>query len=298
MHCIIPVSAFLIIMNPSDIFHLKWDEFQDNFRQTYKQLRQEEEFCDVTLVCGDGKHIEAHKLILSASSTVFKDIFTKNKQGHPLLYLRGVESTELASVMDFIYQGEVKVPQTELSNFLDVAQDFGVKGLMNIGKFPENVANKKARIKKPKVKNEDQRSFTEPLPFDYDFINDNIKFEDVLGEMQDQESFDHEEVITSVVEVDGTNAAFSVMNNSVFMEEIEEKIEEMIFVDNGCWGCKKCGKVMRKKQHIKNHAESHLEGYCHPCPICGKSSKTRNALSNHISYFHKHPMAKMPMPMT
>merc|ERR1712096_556710 len=84
------------------------------------------------------------------------------------------------------------------------------------------------------------------------------------------------------------------VQNSVPMEEIEEKIEEMIFVENGCWGCKKCGKFMRKEQHIKNHAESHLEGYSHPCPICGKSSKTRNALSNHISYFHKHPMAKMP----
>ena len=79
------------------------------------------------------------------------------------------------------------------------------------------------------------------------------------------------------------------------LADIDTKIEQMVFVENGFWCCKKCGKIMKKKQHIRNHAESHLEGYSHPCPFCDKHSKTRNALSNHISYFHKNPMAKMPL---
>jgi len=79
------------------------------------------------------------------------------------------------------------------------------------------------------------------------------------------------------------------------LADIDTKIEQMVFFENGFWCCKKCGKIMKKKQHIRNHAESHLEGYSHPCPFCDKHSKTRNALSNHISYFHKNPMAKMPL---
>eukprot|EP00091_Calanus_sinicus_P008177 TRINITY_DN1987_c0_g1_i3.p1 TRINITY_DN1987_c0_g1~~TRINITY_DN1987_c0_g1_i3.p1 ORF type:complete len:190 (-),score=48.28 TRINITY_DN1987_c0_g1_i3:42-611(-) len=185
---------------------------------------------------------------------------------------------------------------------------------------------------KPK---EEPNSFPTPSPFDYDFINDNIKFEDIMGEVH-EDNYDHEEIITSVIDVDGSNLTYTVLNNSIpthsmpidgidsridmnTMKDIEEKIDmnvmkeieskldenateleakigELIFVENGCWGCRKCGKVMKKKQHIKNHAESHLEGYSHPCPFCGKCSKTRNALTNHISFNHKHPMAKrMPL---
>jgi len=289
-------------MDTSDVFYLKWDEFADNFKLNCKELRKEEDFCDVTLVSDDGKHIEAHKIVLATSSTVFKDILKKNKQVHPLLYLRGIESNALAPVLDFIYHGEVKVPQADLDDFLDVARDLGVKGLMNRLDLPESSTKKKKvkrkrqgsseSLKKPKI--EDPYDFDTTVPFQFDFINDNIKFEDIMGEIQEK-SFDHEEVITSIVNVDGENLSYTVMNNSVPMDELNTRIEEMIFVENGCWGCKKCGKVMKKKQHIKNHAESHLEGYSHPCPYCGKSSKTRNALTNHISYFHKHPMSKKPL---
>jgi len=344
-------TILYFIMDSSDIFHLKYQEFDDNFKLNYKELRQEQEFCDVTLVSDDVKYIEAHKLILATSSSVFKDILKRNKQVHPFLYLRGINSSQLALVLDFIYHGEVKVPQMDLDSFLDVAKDLGVKGLMdNLGSRTDKSAKKKkSRNKKPtppppvmKLKEEPTR-FPTTSSFDYDFINDNIKFEDIMGEIQ-EDTYDHEEIITSVIDVDGSNLTYTFQNNSIPMDgigarinldmdtmedigaridmnamkdieeridknttkdieskidvnakDIEAKIEEMIFVENGCWGCKKCGKVMKKKQHIKNHAESHLEGYSHPCPFCGKHSKTRNALTNHISFNHKHPMAKMPL---
>jgi len=135
----------------------------------------------------------------------------------------------------------------------------------------------------------------------------NTQFEEIIrkeilgpGEV---DTFDQEE--NSVVAVEDSDLVLNnsnivlenfnlVVTSSAIKKEIDAKVEEMIFTENSCWGCKKCGKVMKKKQHIKNHAESHLKGYSHPCPICGKCSKTRNALQNHISYFHKHPMAKIP----
>ena len=48
---------------------------------------------------------------------------------HPLLYLKGVKYTDLVSVLDFMYHGEVNVAQEELNSFLAVAEDLQVKGL-------------------------------------------------------------------------------------------------------------------------------------------------------------------------
>ena len=56
---------------------LKWNEFEGNIRQSFRKLREEERLFDVTLATDDGQHIQAHKMILSAGSDFFSDIFMK-----------------------------------------------------------------------------------------------------------------------------------------------------------------------------------------------------------------------------
>ena len=75
----------------SDKFCLKWNDFESNLSVAFRELREEKDFFDVTLACEDSSQIEAHKVILSACSTFFKDILKKNPHQHPLLYLRGVK---------------------------------------------------------------------------------------------------------------------------------------------------------------------------------------------------------------
>ena len=48
-------------------FCLKWNDFQSNVSKSFNTLRREEELFDVTLVSDDEQHIQAHKMILSAS---------------------------------------------------------------------------------------------------------------------------------------------------------------------------------------------------------------------------------------
>merc|ERR1712025_881752 len=51
------------------------------------------------------------------------------KHEHPLVYMRGVRYSDLISVLDFMYHGEVSVAQEELNSFLSVAEELKVKGL-------------------------------------------------------------------------------------------------------------------------------------------------------------------------
>ena len=80
-------------------------------------LRQEEHLFDVTLVSDDEQHILAHKLVLTASSELFKNILKKAKHSNPMIFLSGYKSKDLLLVMDYIYQGEVQILQTDWTDF-------------------------------------------------------------------------------------------------------------------------------------------------------------------------------------
>jgi len=133
-------------MGGADQFCLRWNEFQSKVSNAFKELREEKEFFDVTLACDDGQ-VEAHKVILSACSPFFRDILRRNPHQHPLLYLKGVKFLEVASLLDFMYQGEVNVGQNELSSFLAVAEELKVKGLTqnNTGETEDAINNQKER---------------------------------------------------------------------------------------------------------------------------------------------------------
>ena len=68
--------------------------------------------------------------------------------------------------------------------------------------------------------------------------------------------------------------------------ELDQQINEMIEKNGGVWTCKICGKTATKKQHIQNHAETHIEGMSHACHICNKTFPNRGGLYSHISGIH------------
>merc|ERR1719414_836711 len=113
----------------SEQFCLKWNNFQDNIQSSFKELRDHLDLSDVTFACNDGHRIEAHKVIIFASSPILTDIIGMNKHPHPLIYLRGVNGKIMNYIIEFIYHGEVNIIQEELEGFLELAEEFRLKGL-------------------------------------------------------------------------------------------------------------------------------------------------------------------------
>jgi len=112
----------------SEKFCLRWNDFESNISTAFRELRDDKDFFDVTLACDD-EQIQAHKVILSACSPFFRTVLRRNPHAHPLLYLKGVKFSDLQSVLNFMYHGEVNVAQEELNSFLAVAEELRVKGL-------------------------------------------------------------------------------------------------------------------------------------------------------------------------
>ena len=116
-------------MRASEKFCLKWNNFQDNVSTAFGSLREDNHFADVTLASEDGQQVEAHKVILAASSPFFQNLLRRNKHAHPLIYMRGLKSEDLVAIVDFLYYGEANIDQENLNTFLTIAEELNLKGL-------------------------------------------------------------------------------------------------------------------------------------------------------------------------
>ena len=115
-------------------FYLNFPEFQSNMASQFRKSLQDEDFCDVTLVCEDGHQIVAHRVIISASSEVFKLMLKRNNHPHTMVLLRGVKEQHLSALLDYIYDGEVSIMTEDLEDFLDLGNDLQIKGLIKENK--------------------------------------------------------------------------------------------------------------------------------------------------------------------
>ncbi|XP_046676106.1 protein bric-a-brac 1-like isoform X4 [Homalodisca vitripennis] len=109
-------------------FSLRWNNYLNQLTDAFGSLRYEEDLVDVTLSCEGGK-LKAHKMLLSACSSYFHDIFKENPCQHPVIVFRNVKLRDLQAILDFIYKGEVNVLQEHLESFLGTAELLEIKGL-------------------------------------------------------------------------------------------------------------------------------------------------------------------------
>ena len=100
-------------MSDDQQFCLRWNDFQTNMVASFKHLRDEKSFCDVTIAT-EGQHTKAHKMILCACSPYFKNLLEQNPAKHPIIILKDVPFQHLTAILEFMYAGEVNVAQVNL----------------------------------------------------------------------------------------------------------------------------------------------------------------------------------------
>ena len=246
---------------------LQWNDFQENIKNAFGNLREDNDFADVTLVSEDGQQVEAHKVILAASSPTFQKLLGRNKHPHSLIYLRGMKAHDLVTILDFLYQGEANVFQDNLDSFLALAEELQLKGLM--GKTEE--------------KSTDFAEYKQPLP-SYN-TNRNVPESSFRRQLTNKETRNPPE---------GNSALAIPTNFSGSLDELEERVNSMMEKSQNktadgkrlAHRCTVCGKE-GQSPNIKDHIEAnHLEGVIIPCNLCGKTFRSRNTLKLHIIPYH------------
>ena len=228
-------------------FSLKWNDFSSNVHKSFKKLREEEDFFDITLVGDDCEHVTAHKLVLASSSEYFKKIFSKNKkffQSQSMICLEGLNQSDLNNILDYIYHGEIQIYEHDLDRFLVIAERLKLEGLIG-GK-----------------------------QHTYDTKDEIIVEEKALTTVE-QQNENHKS--KSVI----------VKPDIQSMEELDQKVEESFSKDyNGLYACHHCEYSTEKRSNIKQHVERHFEGLSFPCTLCDTILRSRTTLRFHNKRKH------------
>ena len=248
---------------------LQWNDFPDTVTSAFKSLRKENDFADVTLACEDGKQFEAHKVILATSSPFFQNILRRNKHSHPLIFMRGLKSEDLAAIIDFLYCGEANVYQENLDSFLAIAEELQLKGLTgnttdNDTRQEENSKPRKTQVYKK------ESSLSRPSGADLNNQTTTTEQNTSLGTVALTKDFsgDLQELDNQTTSMMAKTASKSASGLPLYR-------------------CTSCGKEERKA-NLKNHIEAnHLEGISIPCNRSEKSFRSRNSLASHNHAHHK-----------
>ncbi|XP_018899255.2 protein bric-a-brac 1 isoform X2 [Bemisia tabaci] len=131
-----PAEGATSAESPQQRFCLRWNNHQTNLINVFDQLLQNGWFVDVTLAC-DGRSVQAHKVVLSACSPYFQALFTDNPCQHPIVILKDISYSDLKSVVEFMYKGEINVAQEQIGPLLRVAETLKIRGLAEINNEPE-----------------------------------------------------------------------------------------------------------------------------------------------------------------
>lgn len=134
-------------------FHLKWNNHLQNLSQLFTAIYTSSALADVTLSCRDGA-IRAHKLVLSACSPYFEQIFRDNPCKHPVIILKGIPYAEINLLVEFMYKGSVDVQEIDLQSLMHTASELEIRGLayelrkdassllnVNLNEFPTQSSN-------------------------------------------------------------------------------------------------------------------------------------------------------------
>ena len=105
-------------------FQLDWTSFSQNAATAFSSSFNDPTLADVTLVTDDGSvSLLAHKFVLGSASPILKQFFASNSSiHHPCLFMFGLTTNVLNSIMEFIYRGETVVASSDLDSFMMTAR--------------------------------------------------------------------------------------------------------------------------------------------------------------------------------
>ena len=178
--------------------------------------------------------------------------------------------------MDFLYYGEANVLQENLESFLALAEEFKLKGLSGSSQSDEEPHQSKPH-----------KSYR--MPTERELEQHRISnFEAPVKEKHFEGKYFEERTPDKTVALKNTGV-------SVELQDLDDQIKSMITKTNISAGlgkgflatCNVCGQ-QKPFMHMPQHIEAnHITGISHSCDLCGKTSRSRNALKVHKIAYHK-----------
>ena len=262
-------------------FAIDWKDFKALSTKRFKDLVGKPDFSDVTLVCGDGQRIAGHQVILATGCTFFKNLLEGEANPKPLIFLRGVEADLLQPLLDFLYTGKAQVTEELLANFVTLAEEFGVEGLVNNFNLTQNEsrAEESESEKTDWVDFEDQNTSTSEEVAKKESYPKNID----LPRNVCSKRFDGNRTLKKHIK--SHKQSQGTISNSGGIYIIPPASVEKIVLpkkdENGFHKCNYCKRKISDQSNFRKHVRADHLMIILKCNLCDYSSRNASNLSVH-----------------
>jgi len=248
------------------VHSVKWHTYPSHLRDVLQNMMKSNDLKDVTLVCDDKIILKAHKVVLSACSSIFKSTINELYQNDSVIFLMGIHHQEMESILEFMYLGEAMISQERLNDFLDVARS------LNMANVSNNTENQKIMRSKEKMQTP---------------IKSVIKVKD--DEEDRKSSFMQEMSKTSINELQYDIKVGNYIETKIKVEETEESslIDSILRKFENKFSCEKCKGTFTTKSHLRTHIRAIHEGVKYACNQCYKQFPQTGHLRRHIKSVHE-----------
>lgn len=275
----------------TDVYNLKWKHFYSNQSSCLIDLFTKNNNTDVTLVTDDKAAFQAHQFVLSACSSVFKDLLLNNPHPYPMIYLNGVKKCELDSLLQFIYLGKTQFDHSRMEKFLKNGRDLGIKQLSQPLVSNDEILTKETFICDEMEDAEDKSENLMRVNFDEKRVH--------LSEKTSNQRLTKEQTIITAYMCDKCEApGFNSMQElSLHSKNIHEsrrfncqiKTSDMSNLkhEGVRYSCDICTYKARRKGDLKWHKESNHKGVRYTCDRCDYMVSQLGTLKRHKESIHK-----------
>ena len=247
-----------ITMQHKEKYTLTWHNYSDHLLKALEEMMTSSAFADVTLVTDDKQQIRAHRNILSACSPVFKKILQLDSgvNTNPIIYLRGIQHSEMESIMQFIYFGETRFYKEKMGEILMVAKNLEIQELSTAEMNNEMVSNEESNVNESSV------------------VLNKDTYQYPLQNFSEGDSNDRHQTYTS------TEPSKPITKNKV------DKIDKQ-FSNKSQFQCKQCDKSYYGSGGLSSHNKSVHEGVKYACDQCDYQATQQCSLKTHIQSKHE-----------
>ena len=228
---------------------------------------------DVTLVSDEQVLFQAHKCVLGGASPVLKDILINNPCPHPLIYLRDVGQRELGALLQFLYQGQVKLnlEANHVNNLIKLATD------LQIDQIIDSFTEEDQSDGKNDHENMDYNTTNGKAKEDYGHAKHNMKDIEKEADCKD---------------IDNDEDTSTIINSSSFIDQQQlispcETLEEFndVFLKENIEVDEICGDSLDNVLQIETKLKD-IKDKLHKCKDCGIGFKVMGRLVRHIKSVH------------
>merc|ERR1712126_241775 len=271
-------------------YNLNWHTYSDHLRDLLHNMRKLEYLTDVTLVCDDQRQFKAHKIVLSACGTVFKNIIDSLPLNSSVIYLRGIQHQEMESILEFMYLGVATFYQERMKEFLNVAKRLEIKEISKDVEFnDEEEANDEQDA--PETTQHQSKDKEDDSETDSN-VNTKIKsiFHSTNGRFpcdQCEKQFTqqinlktHIKSIHEGVKYPCNQCDYQATQQGSLITHIKSKHEGVKY------SCNQCDFQGSKSSNLIRHIKSKHEGVKYPCNQCNFQATLQSNLNTHIKSKH------------